>query len=134
VGGRSNEVAKNAIDELRFMNLHTGKNSLLQGAYLRRANLTGAYLQDANLSEANLQGTNLTKANLFDANLQGAFLLDADLSGANLTYADLRGADLWMANFDEETILPDMSKWNAETELERFTDPNHPDFWETDER
>jgi len=29
-------------------------------------------------------------------------------------------------------ILPDGSKWTPDTDMTRYTDPNHPDFWQPD--
>jgi hypothetical protein len=49
------------------------------------------------------------------------------LSGANL-----QGADLTGAKFDENTTLPDGTKWTPDTDMTRFTDPEHPEFWRSD--
>jgi hypothetical protein len=56
---------------------------------------------------------------LYDGTLHGA-----NLSGANLAGADLRGASLARIKADEETILPDGSRWNEGTDWRQFT---HPD-------
>jgi hypothetical protein len=114
----------------------------LQEAYLGLANLRWANLQGANLQGAILTGANLQKANLFEASLQGANLwvtnlqeadLDtADLQGASLQKANLQGANLEGASFDEGTRLPDGTKWTPDTDMARFTDPDHPDFWRPD--
>ena len=101
-------------------------------------------LREANLRDAKMEGTNLTAANLRGADLRGAYLvyaiLDgrANLSGADLRGANLRGADLEYAilegsKWDETTILPDGTPWTSETDLARFTDPKHADFWRSDE-
>lgn len=42
--------------------------------------------------------------------------------------ANLQGANLLAAWFDEDTVLPDGTKWVPDTDMERFTDPDHPDF------
>jgi uncharacterized protein YjbI with pentapeptide repeats len=76
---------------------------------------------------------NLGEVNLGGANLQGASLFGAFLGGANLRRADLRGAVLKRANLDEFTILPDGTKWTPDTDMARFTDPDHPDFWRPEE-
>lgn len=117
----------------------------LTGAYLFLADMTNADLFDANLTNANLFLADMTNANLFLANLTGAYLgsadlTDADLRSANLTDAylgsadltdaDLRNAFLTGANFTEETILPDGANWTPDTDMARFTDPEHPDFWD----
>ncbi len=154
----SNEIAKNAIHQLRKQEWLVGDNGLLklvdleganlESANLECANLVGANLRDANLESANLVGANLESANLRDANLQGsnlrgtnlqgarlieANLQEVNLGGANLESANLKNANLVGANlvdtkFDESTILPDGTKWTPDTDMGRFTDPNHPDF------
>lgn len=122
----------------------------LQGADLRWAHLQGARLEAAHLQGADLWRADLQGAKLGDADLQGAILGDADLRqasllGAQLRGANLGGADLQEANlqdakfgasttFDENTILPDGTKWTPETDLGRFTDPGRSDFWRSDYR
>jgi hypothetical protein len=121
----------------------------LQGATLGAANLQKAGLWDANLQGANLLAVNLQGANLVGANLQGAILVHANLQRANLaqtnlqgtdlaraklqeatlTKANLQGANLWFAEFNENTALPDGRKWTTDTDMARFTDPQHPNFW-----
>lgn len=131
-----------------------------QGANLHKANLARAKLWEANFADAELMETNLSGANLHHANLQRAKLWDADLRQASLDYADLRGANLRHADlqdalliharlhgveflganlagvrlvnaeFDETTILPDGTKWTTQTDLKRFTDPTHANFWQ----
>ena len=66
---------------------------------------------------------------LRDGSLQGAHLSEAILQEANLWGANLRGANLFEAKFDENTMLPDFTWWSPDTDLTRFTDPKHPDFW-----
>ena len=66
----------------------------LQGADLKKANLTEADLRGADLRE-----TNLVSANLMSADLEGADLKKANLRGANLEGADLREANLEGAEF-----------------------------------
>lgn len=137
---------------LQDANLRQAK---FQGAFLMNTNLQGANLrnaifQDAVLQEANLQGANLERARfqgafLVNANLQDANLERADLQGANLRNANLQGADLEYAIFDENTVLPDAelmrdtsgnfiftdeSYWTPDTDMTRYTDPEHPNFWQ----
>jgi uncharacterized protein YjbI with pentapeptide repeats len=95
----------------------------LSRAWLNYASLIGADLSDADLEWAKLEGTDLE-----GANLQGANLTRADLEGANLLHADLTGAIL-----STRTTLPDGSRWTEDTDMARFTDPAHPDFWRSDE-
>lgn len=158
----SNEVAKNAVHQIRRKDWLYGENGLLKGADLGKANLQNVdlssanlrstHLSEANLQEANLRGaqlqrsalvaTNFRDANLAEVNLRGAWLLDADLQNANLTLswlegasfnrADLQGAILAGADFSEVTRLPDGTYWTPGTDMSRFTDPKHPDFWRSD--
>jgi hypothetical protein len=87
----------------------------------------------ANLQEARLAHANLQKAKLEDANLQQAFLFHADLRGAYLEAANLREAYLFIAKLDEYTTLPDEATWTPDTDMARFTDPDYPDFWLSDD-
>lgn len=121
------------------------RHATLAGAKLRLVDLAGARLQGARLGLADLQWANLSRADLTrahllraklqTASLRGARLQDADLTGADLTQADLSGADLRGASladctFDTSTVLPDGSRWAPDSDLDRFTDPDHPDFWD----
>lgn len=111
----------------------------LQGASLQRANLQRAYLHEADLDRsnlewarldgANLEGADLSEAHLFQAYLPGANLNRADLRKANLFRAYLRGANLEGTKFNENTTLPNGATWTPDTDMVRFTDPEHPDFW-----
>lgn len=111
----------------------------LEGAILRDANLQQASLHRANLRRAYLMDANLKEANLEYADLEGAVLLPTTLEGTNLFGANLKGAVLWdtlphRANipglaFYESTILPDGTKWKRGTDMTRFTDPYHRNFW-----
>jgi len=128
----------------------------LQEAKLFDANLQEAYLKHANLQDANLVEANLQKAYLWGANLQDAYLWRANLQDATLVGANLQDAYLWRANlqdatlvgamFSETTVLPDSKYvgedenghwifdkyWTPDTDMSRYTDPNHPDFWQPD--
>jgi len=104
----------------------------LQEANLREANLQEAELIAADLQKARLKGANLERAYLNGANFEGAELREANLHGAYLRQTNLHGADLQGANleeanmseadFDENTILPDGSKWTASANMAAFTD------------
>jgi hypothetical protein len=150
-----NDVAKNAVHQLRKRGWLLGDNGLLIGADLRwaklqganlrwaklqGANLWGAKLQAADLSNANLQGAelgeanlqgakfiraNLQRANLSEANLQGIDLTVAKLQEVNLSQANLQGAALQFTRFDENTLLPDISHWTPETDMTQFTQPDN---------
>ncbi len=149
-GSTSNELAKNAIHELQTRGWLGGEDSLLRRRYLKRANLEsvefteanleGMSLRQANLKNATFAGVNLQRAILEGADLQnarffGGSMVEADLFGANLEEVtflgtDLRGANLEGSNlhqatfisvkFDENTILPDNSKWTPDVDLIKF--------------
>jgi len=117
----------------------------LQKAFLWNANLQGANLGGVNLQEAFLWDANLQEVNLAGANLQSAVLLGANLQQTDLTGVNLVGAKLnRRTKFDNETILPDAmyigrnedgsplydKYWTPDTDMSRFTDPSHPDFWQ----
>jgi uncharacterized protein YjbI with pentapeptide repeats len=70
-----------------------------------------------------LRGTVLDEADLRGANLQGANLCGACLE------LQFNGAPFSEAKLDGATILPDGSKWLPDTDLRRFTDADHEEFW-----
>lgn len=176
----SNEIAVNAIHQMRRKGWLTGEDGLLKEEELSRANLDRVDLSGANLQEADLRfsrlqranftllnvkgsqrfgpimlevheeriarlqgadlcfadlrGANLAKVNLKKAwlsyaRLEGANLADANLQGANLIDAIMEGANITGAQFDQATRLPDYTRWTPETDLLRFTNPDHRDFW-----
>jgi uncharacterized protein YjbI with pentapeptide repeats len=135
MGSSVKDVAIAAAEELRRHGwLRDGS---LQGAILFVANLQGAILFEANLQGADLFVANLQGAELLGANLQGAYLSGANLQGAYLVMANLQGAVLIGANlqgakFDDNTTLPDDTRWTRDTDMARFTDPEHPDLWRPD--
>ncbi len=77
------------------------ENCDLEGADLRRKNLSNANLRGAELTDAILYSTNLRGADLSNANLRGAELSSAILFSANLRGADLTGAILC------QTLMPE---------------------------
>jgi hypothetical protein len=119
----------------------------LQGVYLPLANLQGAYLYAAKLQGADLAGADLRGAVLADASLLGAnFWKDQSRPpGLEHTNFQLPGLDK-DAVFDETTVLPDavVSEYRdgihsytpdsfykpGVTDMRRYTDPSHPDFWQ----
>ena len=121
------------------------RNVNLSDTNLRQVNLTGAQLGDADLQSANLHNSNLRDAVLLRANMSNARLTYVDFTGANLKDAILSGADLTGAFFDEKTVLPDANPtgrdadgklifdkhWSADTDMTRYTNPAHPDFWQS---
>jgi uncharacterized protein YjbI with pentapeptide repeats len=127
--------------DLLFADLHGSRlrRAKLEGAKLEESDLRVADLCQANLKDVDMQNANLEKAvlgftDLQGANLQGccfrgASFIQANLRGADLEFSDLRGAFLHDTFFDQSTTLPDGSHWTPNTDLSRFTDPNHSQFW-----
>lgn len=127
--------------DLSHSNLH---GASLSRASLRFARCEGARLIEANLSHADLRHADFTEADLryarFDgADLRGTILDEADLRGANLQDANLCGACLELqydgtpfsvAKLDGSTILPDGTLWQPDSDLRRFTDSDHEEFWD----
>jgi uncharacterized protein YjbI with pentapeptide repeats len=99
-----NDVANNAMHQLRKRGWSAHDNGLLIGADLQLANLQGANLEAANLQGAILGGANLQGAILRFANLQGTILGGAKLQGAKLWGANLRGANLRFAKLQEANL------------------------------
>ncbi len=136
--GQANETAKAAIDWMRSEEWHTEPVSLMKGYNFTRAKLTGAALWRADLEGSNFYKAELIGANIYRADLRNTNLAFADLSGADLICADLRGANLqgavlehikWYHSNQGSAILPDGSEWTPQTDISRFTNPDHPQFW-----
>lgn len=128
LGGARLQKANLTYALLRWVELTSAnlKSANMAYANLWRANLVEANLQEANLLRADLQRANLWMANLRRANLREAFLQSAKLRDADLLGADLQGAKL------ERAVLPDGTRWGQDTDMRRFTDSSHPDFWHSD--
>ncbi len=105
----------------------------LEDANLNSASLFTADLTHANLKVARLSAAKLRIANMNRANLLGAIMTSADVSGADFQGANLQWAELSSMSFSSDTILPDGSHWTPDTDMTRFTDPNHPQFWRSDD-
>ena len=67
------------------------------------------------------------------ADLAGANLREADLATTTLDGANLIGASVREARFSKYATMPDGNWWTPETDMGRFTDPVHPDFWRSDD-
>lgn len=114
--------------------------------YLKGANLFGADLMLADLSRANLTEAVLISANFTDATLSEAILYKADLTRADLNSANLIRANLTMANLSDaelvfanltdtnlsDATMPNGEKWYPDMDLGQFTNPEHPNFWRSD--
>lgn len=113
-------------------------SSNLQEADLRanfqKADLSFAKLHKANLAWAELENSDLTyttfqEASLVCANFRGAKLYAVNLQGADLTSASFIDANCQYLIFDSQTTMPDGSKWTPTVRINRYTNPNHPNFW-----
>ena len=82
-------------------------------------------LSKKSLRNETLRGENLLGVKLVGADLQGCNLAEVNLQGANLTDVN------WVDENGRTATLPDGSLWTPETDLGRFTNPGHPDFWQS---
>jgi hypothetical protein len=121
MGSLDNSEARHAVERLRAQGWLT--NRTLKDEVFIRANL-----RDAGLQAAYLRGASFENATLTGADLTGANLLGTIFTGADLSHAQLAGAF-----YDEKTVLPDGTFWTPDTDLARFTDPAHPDFWRSND-
>jgi uncharacterized protein YjbI with pentapeptide repeats len=113
-GSVVNDVAVDAIEQLRKEGWTEGEQSVLQGLNLIGANLANARLHKSNLQKADLEGanlkaaslshSNLTSANLIAARLEEAELYEANLSGADLRVASLNGSNFGRANLQNANL------------------------------
>jgi hypothetical protein len=94
-GSISNEIAKDAVHQIRWRGWLSGEDGILQHAVLGMANLQGADLRYANLQGVFLRSADLQGADLQSARLQSAHLGFASMQGAYLQRAKLQGAELW---------------------------------------
>lgn len=140
VSSSSNDIAKRAIEEMRYQGWLSGENSLLKGARLSGANLEGADLRNANLEGAELSATNLKSSNLQNVNFRSCDLYGTNFENSNLAFSDFQEAQLISAHlnscllydanlksayvydvtFDENTMLPNGDKWTKNTDLKAF--------------
>ena len=104
-------------------------NVKMKGATLNQAAFWCTTFIEADLRQTDLRGADLYNATLVKTNLMGAYLDHAVLAGASFLEANLLHANLKYAHFDENTILPDCTKWTTETDMTRFTNPKHDEYW-----
>lgn len=115
------------------------KSANLNAACLLSATFVQANLQTAELNSVDARAANFHEAKLYRAacnrsGFQHADFTGAHLEGVKLHNADLRGAIFTRAFFDETTIMPDKQPWTPTTDLARFTDPAHPQFFQAEPR
>ena len=150
MGSTEHGLAMNAVEELKAMG--ATKDGSLVSVNLENARLTGVRLGRADLRKSRMDFADFSTGHLYFANLQGADMSGSDLRGTVLTGANLHNADLVAAKlqgalmseanmvnckldnalFDETTQLPDKSNWHPKTDMRRFTDPKHPNFWRSE--
>ena len=125
---------------LQFTNFFRAKMQgiIMRGANLYYSNLRRSKLEMADLQYADLRLVDLFRADLENTKLRGANLEEADLrfanlKGASLREANLKNAELMRVKFDRATVMPDGEYWSQDTQLARFTDPEHPNFWRSDD-
>ena len=106
----------------------------MKNVNLYHSDLSHVYMTSAELEEVSLCNANLKNANLHWAEFRCVDLTNADLSHANLSGASLLWSDLSGATFSEQTIMPDDSNWKPSTDILKFSNPNHPDLWLSDDR
>lgn len=126
-------------------NLHTSeiKQSQLNWANLSKADLRKATIEDSslwgtNLESANMEKTVLKRCSLGEANLSYASLKGADLRNLTLIQTDLTNANLLDAKLTnlqvyDSVVLPNGLPYDpaqGPEQLERFTNPDHPEFWD----
>ncbi len=133
----------------------TINNANLHRAYMLSSDFTGSIFSGAVLDDAFLVGARLEKASFRDASLRNADLREAKLNNAYLMFANLEGANLmdaeleqvhffmkWLGDLDDakvsvnaprQLILPDTNPADIDTDFARFTNPNHPEFWRSDD-
>lgn len=105
----------------------------LRDADLFQADLEAARMQFSNLENARLENANLINVDLSESNLEDAQLAFANLKNVSLFQANLRGATgIKNTKFNETTLLPDARYWTPETDMTRYTNPDHPEFFEPD--
>lgn len=130
--------------ELSFFNDVMAVNANFQRTILEYANMTNSNFIDcdfrysnatcADFSRSQLENANMKNSILIGANFKQTTLRHANLSGADLTYANLENVNWFNANGGNPTILPDGLIWTANTDMEKFTNPQHPDFNSTLEK
>lgn len=101
----------------------------------------GANMQRTNHSEVRWGAVSFRNAQLVSGRFQHAQFENCDLRGANLRNGNFTDARFTVCKFDESTILPDselfegelvIKYWTPETDMTRYTNPEHPDFWQPD--
>lgn len=125
------------LQQINLGNVNLQSTSLWL-ANLHGSKIVGSYLEEAWLVSVDLRHSMLwasyfNDAQFYQSHLQYASFSSVDLRGANFDGAACEGATFDdQTKFDVDTKLPDGTFWTPETDMTRFTDPKHPNFWEPD--
>lgn len=117
---------------VNFENARLDSSDLKYGKF-NVANCKNASFPYVDMRYADFRYVNFENAYLPEADLENANLTNVNFKGANLFEANLQGADVKQAIFDETTTLPSGRYWSKDTDLSRFTDLHHSDFWRPDD-
>lgn len=138
--------ARAILENVRFYNLDNGIGAVLRhvvfnGATLKQCDFTNTTLQHNCFANSKLESCNFTNASISQAvfhnarlnecNFDGTILEDVDFSGAYLIHCKFPNLTPLTMMFGKLT-LPDGTLWDDSTDMTRFTDPSHPEFWEPD--
>lgn len=138
-------------DDETLMSCQKMARANLESAYLYEANLERVNFYKANLTKADLSKANLQDAYLHRANLANTSAYGTDFRGTVLWMSNLRNVKhIEKAIFDINTVLPDARPirnadgqvvydeqghvlfdkyWTADTDMTRYTNPAHRDYW-----
>jgi hypothetical protein len=108
-----------SLNDTRFFDCNFEK------AFICATGLKGGYISRCNFRQATLV--------LVD--LENTILTANVLAGADLSHANLKGVTFREGNMiSGKTIMPDGTNWSSNMDMRRFTDPEHPNFWRSDDK
>jgi hypothetical protein len=128
IRSQSRDIAVDAIESLRAEKWDQDES--LRGQNYTRITIKEAPFYDFDLQRVNFERSILHGAHFDGCDLLGAIFRSTELSAAIFKGTNLHGADFADAELDNNTILPDGSKYNPEEgskQLRRFTDPDYSD-------
>ncbi len=85
------------------------------------------------LQNSLFENVDLKEAHIVRTDFRNTKFKLVNFESANLANSHLGGVTFENCMFDEHTRLPDMTHYDPQqntSQLERFIDPNHPDYWE----
>ena len=110
-------------------------NTIMHGVNFEQADLASACLKNCDLQASIFDNADLSHADLSGCKLEHVDFTEANLTNANLTNAiitdttQLTGAKLPSFEEDERGFVKEGSIWQKHTDMKRFTDPNHPNYY-----